>query len=342
VIALDENWWLTELSHPFPADASTPTSCNTDSLDRWDDMTNRPVVVNLKAVVGSLKEMLRRAIPQNIALTTQLDDSSSEVSMYPGQIEQVIMSLVLNSSDAMPNGGQLTIETRNIELDETFAEIHKTLQPGPHVMIAVSDTGTGMDKATQQKMFEPFCTTKGSARETGPGLSTAYGIVRQSGGDIQAYSEAGHGTTVKIYLPQVERAASRSRLATPVPAGRGTERILVVDDSAAIANAVKRVLGLVGYTVLTAASGPDALQLLARRDGPVHLAMTDLLMPGMSGVELGKQVAQVHPGIKVLYTSGYTSGYVRQHGLLGQGVHFIEKPYSFSTLTNKVREVLNS
>jgi PAS domain S-box-containing protein len=302
----------------------------------------QPAVISLNSVVLHLEGMLRRVISENIELVIRLDDALSNVSVDPGQIEQVIINLVINSRDAMPNGGQVIIETRNIALDETFASTHAAVRPGPHVMLAISDTGVGMNQATQLKIFEPFFTTKDPAKGTGLGLSTAYGIVKQSGGDIQMYSEVGHGTTIKIYLPRVGGESRESEAARPLRAERGTETILVVDDAVEVCSMAKRVLERAGYTVLAAGSGVEALSLLDHREGPVHLMLTDMVMPGMSGRELSERIATSQPDTKILYTSGYTSDVIVQQGVLDHGLNFIGKPYAISALMSKVREVLDS
>ena len=299
-------------------------------------------VLNLSTLVADLQGMLQRLIGEHIALVVVPAMDLGSVMADPTQIEQVVMNLAVNARDAMPNGGTLTIETRNVELDEAFAAEHPSVQPGPHVMLAVSDTGTGMDAATRAQIFEPFFTTKDSGKGTGLGLSTVYGIVKQSGWSIWVYSEPGKGATFKIYLPRVEGMGHKSQPAPVFTSVQGTETILVVEDEEAVRRLAKRVLQRAGYTVLTAGNGAEALLLLARHDGPVHLMLTDMVMPGMSGRDLVAQLEGINSRIKVLCTSGYTDEAILRHGLLDETAHFIGKPYNVAELTRKVREVLDS
>jgi CheY-like chemotaxis protein len=242
----------------------------------------------------------------------------------------------------MPTGGQLTIETANVELDEEYARDHVAVTPGPHVLLAVSDTGCGMDEKTRAHLFEPFFTTKEQGKGTGLGLSTVYGIVKQSGGSIWVYSEPGKGTTFKVYLPRV--AADTDVL--PVKTGarelhRGTETVLVAEDEELLRRLVTRLLSILGYKVLAAANGGEALLTCQNYTKPIDLLVTDVVMPGMSGRELAKKLTQVRPGLKVLYTSGYTDNAIVHHGVLDPGTAFIQKPFSASALAVKVREVLD-
>ena len=241
----------------------------------------------------------------------------------------------------MPAGGALTLETANVELDEAYVAQHATVHAGPYVMLAISDTGVGMDDATRERMFEPFFTTKGPGKGTGLGLSTVYGIVTQSGGHVWVYSEVGKGTTFKIYLPRVEEAADERRPIRRLAPARGTETILLVEDETAVRVLARRILEAAGYTVLPAANGGEALLILERFHDPVHLMMTDVVMPGMSGPELATRLSTLRPGMKVLYTSGYTDDEVVRRGILTDAVRFINKPYAVSELTRKVREVLD-
>jgi CheY-like chemotaxis protein len=260
----------------------------------------------------------------------------------PGQIEQVLLNLTLNARDAMPSGGRLTIETQDVELDESHAARHPSVEPGPHVMLAVSDTGVGMDEATRRRIFEPFFTTKEPGKGTGLGLSTVYGIVKQSGGSVWVYSELDRGTTFKVYLPRVEEVAQKGPPARPVMAVAGTETVLVVEDEDTLRELVGEVLVSAGYTVLKASHGGEALLLLARHQGPVHLLLTDVVMPGISGLDLATRVLDTHPGIRVLYTSGYADDAILRHGVLDDTTHFIPKPFAVDELARKVREVLDS
>jgi PAS domain S-box-containing protein len=302
----------------------------------------QPQAVNLTALVTDLQPLLRRLISEDIALPVGLAEDLANVRVDPGQIEQVIVNLAVNARDAMPNGGTLTIETRNVELDDAYSSMHPSVQPGPYVMLAISDTGVGMDRATLQRLFEPFFTTKTPGKGTGLGLATVYGIVTQSGGSIWVYSEVGKGTAFKIYLPRVAEAAREHR---PTPTGvvaRGTETILVVEDEESLRRVAQRVLASAGYTVLVAANGGEALWLLERRDPPVDLVLTDVVMPGMSGGTLADRIRGSQSKMKILFTSGYTDDAIGHHGVLDEGVHFIAKPYTIADLTRKVREVLDS
>ena len=302
----------------------------------------KPEVLILSSLVADLQGMLQRLIGEDIALVVMPAKDVGSVMADPVQIEQVVMNLAVNARDAMPNGGTLTIETRDVALDEAFAAEHPSVQPGPHVMLAISDTGAGMDEVTCARIFEPFFTTKAVGKGTGLGLSTVYGIVKQSGGSIFVCSELGKGTTFRIYLPWVEAVAHKGQPAPTVTLVQGTETVLIVEDEEAVCRLAKRVLQMAGYTVLTASSGGEALALLERHDGPVHLMLTDMVMPGMTGRELATQLMNIHPRTKVLFTSGYTNDATLHHGLLGTATHFIGKPYTVAQLTRKVREVLNS
>jgi two-component system cell cycle sensor histidine kinase/response regulator CckA len=301
----------------------------------------KPEVLNLSTLITDLQGMLQRLIGEDIDLVVVPAKDVGSVRADPGQIEQVVMNLAVNARDAMLNGGTLTIETGQVELDEIYAAEHPSVQPGPHVMLAISDTGVGMDEATRTRIFEPFFTTKGPGRGTGLGLSTVYGIVKQSGGSIWVYSEVGKGTTFKIYLAQVEAVAREDQPARTPSAARGNETILMVEDEEAIRLVAKRILERAGYTVLVAANGGEALALLERHDGAVHLLFTDVVMPGLSGRELAKTLASSHPEMKVLYTSGYTDSAIVHHGMLDEGTIFIHKPYAIEGLTRKIREVLD-
>ena len=302
-----------------------------------------PRVLDLNTVVASVDNMLRRLIAADVELRTALAPELGAVRADPGQLEQVIMNLVVNARDAMPRGGKLTIETANAELDESYALEHPAVVAGPFVMLAVSDSGVGMDAATQARIFEPFFTTKEKGKGTGLGLATVYGIVKQSGGNIWLYSEPGRGTTFKIYLPRVDQPLE---LPAPTPASRetprGTETVLLVEDDEAVRTLARKMLASHGYTVLAAPSGADALELAASHAGPIHLLVTDVVLPGMSGRELATRFQSVRPGLKVLYTSGYTDDAVVHHGVLDPGIAFLQKPFTSGTLARKVRETLDS
>ena len=302
----------------------------------------KPEVLNLGALVANLQGMLRRLIGEDIALVVLPPTQTGSVMADPGQIEQVVMNLVVNARDAMPGGGTLIIETRDVEIDEAFAAEHPPTPPGPHVMLAISDTGVGMDEATRARVFEPFFSTKDPAKGTGLGLSTVYGIIEQSGGHIRVQSEPGRGTTCRIYLPRLEEAAPEVHVVPLVSAARGAETILVVEDEDAVRNLAQRMLQLGGYSVLTAGDGEEALRLLGRHDGPVHLILTDMVMPGMTGKDLADRIGAIEPRVKILFTSGYPGDAFVHSGLLDRDAPFIAKPYTVAALTRKVREVLDS
>ncbi len=301
-----------------------------------------PKVLDLNAVVANMDKMLQRLIGEDIELVTSLDPTVGRVSADPGQLEQVLLNLAVNARDAMPKGGRLTIETSNMALDKNQAGRHHRLPPGAYVLFAVSNTGVGMDEATQAHLFEPFFTTKEIGKGTGLGLATVYGIVKQSGGYIWVYSEPGHGTTFKIYLPRITGTAD-----TVVPAPesqqlrRGTETVLLVEDAAPVRALARRSLEAYGYAVLDAADGFAAFELSARHPGGIDILVTDVVMPGMSGRELAERLAPRRPRMKVLYTSGYTDDAMVRQGVLRSGVAFLQKPFVPETLARKVRDVLD-
>jgi PAS domain S-box-containing protein len=301
-----------------------------------------PHVLNLNTVLAEMQGMLRRLIGEHIKLVIAPAMKLGSVMADPGQIEQVVLNLAVNAQDAMPDGGTLTFETADVDLDETHAASHTGGRPGPHVMLAVSDTGVGMDEATRARVFEPFFTTKAPGKGTGLGLSTVYGIVKQSGGSIWVYSEPGRGTRFKIYLPRVAMDPARERPVRATTAIRGTETILLVEDEESLRDLARRLLESAGYTVLPARNGEEALLLLERREQPVHLVFTDVVMPGMSGRDLAGRLREIRPGIKILFTSGYTDDYIVRRGVLDDATHFLGELYTFGDLTRKVREVLDS
>jgi PAS domain S-box-containing protein len=301
----------------------------------------RPQVLDLNAVVLDLEKMLRRLIGEDVELASHLAPDLGRAKADPGQMEQVIMNLAVNARDAMPEGGRLTIETVNVELDEAYARRHVAVQPGRYVRLAVSDTGCGMDAATRSHLFEPFFTTKEQGKGTGLGLSTVYGIVKQSGGNIWVYSEPGGGTTFKIYLPRVDEPLEPLAPARkPLESVRGSETILLVEDEDPVRELARRVLENSGYTVLAAANGVEALKVAGEHAGVIHLMVSDVVMPEMSGRELARRAAVLRPDMKVLYSSGYSDKAVFQHGVLAPGAAFIEKPFTPEGLVRKVREVL--
>jgi CheY-like chemotaxis protein len=250
------------------------------------------------------------------------------------------MNLVVNARDAMPRGGSLTIETSNVELDETYARNHPSVEPGPHVMLAVTDTGVGMTAETQAHIFEPFFTTKERGKGTGLGLATVYGIIKQSGGSIWAYSELGQGSVFKIYLPIVSDGRVAEQLKTEPDSYEGTETILVVEDEEGVRSMINLALLSAGYEVLETDGAECALEICAEYDGPIHLLLTDVVMPQVSGPMVAEKVAALRPEIKVLYMSGYTDDSVVRHGVLTQETPFIQKPFSPLALRKKIREVL--
>ncbi len=302
----------------------------------------QPKVINLNALVMNLDKMLQRLIGEDIEMKSVIEPNLGSVKADPGQIEQVIMNLAVNARDAMPKGGSLTVETANIDLDEAYAREHAGVVPGRYVMMAVSDTGVGMDSETKVQIFEPFFTTKVLGRGTGLGLSMAYGIVKQSGGFLEVYSEPGLGTTFKIYLPRVEEAAETlPGTPLPAPALRGSETILLVEDDRQVRDLAAAVLSSSGYTVLAADSAAAVVSMCMQHAGAIHLLLTDVVMPGSGGREIAKQVTARRPGIKILYMSGYTTNAIVHHGVLDVGTSFLQKPFTPTSLARKVREVLD-
>ncbi len=300
-----------------------------------------PTVLNPNEAVANMDRLLRRLLGEDVELRTVLTPEPGTIKADPSQLEQVIVNLAVNARDAMPDGGKLTIETQNVELDEGYARGHLSAQPGSYVMLAVSDTGMGMDAATQARIFEPFFTTKEKGKGTGLGLATVYGIVQQSDGWIWVYSEPGHGTTFKIYFPRVtEAAAPAAPRSVPPVSVRGYETVLLVEDDEMIRNLVQKVLKANGYTVLVAESGRDALRLAAQHEGRIHLLMTDVVMPGINGREVAERVTAGRAETKVLYLSGYTDDAIVHHGVLEPGIAFLQKPFTPAVLARKVREVL--
>jgi PAS domain S-box-containing protein len=304
-----------------------------------------PRIVNLNDVASENLKMLTRMIGEDIDLVWVPGTSLWAVRADAGQIDQVIMNLAVNARDAMPSGGKLTIETSNVTLDEDYVRLHTPLRPGEYVMIAISDTGAGMDTETQTHIFEPFFTTKGP-KGTGLGLSTVYGIVKQSGGYIWVYSELSKGTTFKIYLPRVAASGEPAvQIATPVETSRaepGTETILVVEDEANLRYLARQFLEKQGYKVVEAADGAVAMQIAVAHEGVIHLLLTDVIMPGMNGRELAQRISEIRPNIKILYMSGYTENVVGHNGMLDAGVRLLQKPFNLRDLKSKVREVLDA
>jgi PAS domain S-box-containing protein len=304
-----------------------------------------PRILDLNGVVTENLKMLNRMIGEDIDLVMVPHADLGAVRADSGQIEQVIMNLAVNARDAMPSGGKLTIETSNVTLDEEYVRFHAPLRPGDYVMLAISDTGQGMDSETQSHIFEPFFTTKGP-KGTGLGLSTVYGIIKQSGGYIWVYSELGKGTTFKIFLPRVpypgERVAPVAAMVETHKPEPGTETILLVEDEANLRYLARQFLEKQGYRVIEAADGAVAMQIVVAHEGVIHLLLTDVIMPGMNGRELAQRVSEIRPNVKVLYMSGYTENVIGHNGTLDAGVRLLQKPFNLRDLKDKVREVLDT
>jgi PAS domain S-box-containing protein len=302
-----------------------------------------PKALDLNAIVEGMGTMLQRLLGEDIDLAAMLDPALWRVKADPGQLEQIIMNLAVNARDAMPLGGKLTIETANVHLKEPRVRDRLVMASGRYAMLAVSDTGVGMDAATQARVFEPFFTTKEIGKGTGLGLATVYGIVKQSGGYIFVYSEPGRGATFKVYLPRVEETAEAvGKEAAPSPLPRGTETILLVEDEPGVRTLACTALLLQGYTVLEARHGIEALLISHQQAGPIHLLVTDVVMPQMSGREVVKQLVAQRPSLKTLYVSGYAEDAIVHHGVLDPGTFFLQKPFTPETLARKVREVLDA
>jgi CheY-like chemotaxis protein len=302
-----------------------------------------PKVLDLNAVVTENLKMLTRLIGEDIDLVMIPGPDLGAVKADPGQIEQVILNLAVNARDAMPQGGRLTIETANVTLDEAYARLHAPVQPGDYTMLAITDTGVGMDNDTQSHIFEPFFTTKGP-KGTGLGLSTVYGIVKQSGGYIWVYSEPGQGTSFKVYMPHAtaeEVQAVEQPAAAAAPADTAHETILVVEDEVNLRRLTRQFLENQGYTVLEAADGAAAVQICVAHQGIIHLLLTDVIMPGMNGRELAQRVSEIRPNMRVLYMSGYTENAIGHNGTLDAGITLLQKPFTLHALKAKVREVLD-
>ncbi len=299
-------------------------------------------ILDLNSILRDLDKVLRRIIGEDIELVTTLKEDLWRVKVDPGQMEQVIMNLAVNARDAMPSGGKLTIETANIELDEIYARTHIAATPGRYVILSVSDNGVGMTPEVKERIFEPFFTTKEKGKGTGLGLSTVYGIVKQSGGSIWFYSEPGQGTTCKIYLPRVDEPLEEVRAAsTGEELPSGSETILVVENQEDVRKLALRVLERQGYRVLEASNGSEALMICEEGKEPIHLILTDVVMPKMGGKELADRVKTIRPEIKVLFTSGFTGNAMAHHGILDSGIALLQKPFMPSALAQKVREVLD-
>ena len=303
-----------------------------------------PQVLRLNDLVIDLVKLLRRLLGEDVTIATGLAADCGSVNADPGQLEQVLVNLAVNARDAMPNGGRLTLETENVDLDGDYPTERVTIPAGRYVMLAVTDTGSGMDAKTKARIFEPFFTTKPVGKGTGLGLATVYGVVQQSRGYIWLYSELGHGTSFKIYLPRVDAAASQAAADEAAPGALdGTETVLVAEDEEAVRQIIAKVLEARGYRVLIARDGVEALALAAARgETAIDLLVTDVVMPDMNGRELSRRLTEVHPKLKTLYLSGYTDDAILHRGVLQEGVAFLQKPFSLGALARKVRDVIEA
>jgi PAS domain S-box-containing protein len=302
----------------------------------------QPTTLKLNEVVADTASMLERLIGANITVTTALAPDLCEIQADLGQLTQVIVNLVINARDAMPEGGSIVIETANVDLDADYAGKHINVEPGRYAMLAISDNGVGMDEPTRTRVFEPFFTTKPAGRGTGLGLATVYGIVKQSGGNIWVYSEPGKGSTFKVYLPQTAATAEAAQSASDQREPHaGSETILLVEDEPSVRALARQILETCGYEVIEASDGTDALKRFCNECPKIDLVVTDLVMPGIGGRELSELIRERFPQMKVLFTSGYTDDAVLRHGIVGEGQNFLQKPFTFDALARKVRGVLD-
>jgi CheY-like chemotaxis protein len=297
--------------------------------------------LDLNSVVTGLEGMLARLLGADVELETKLAADLGVTRADPGQIEQVVVNLAINARDAMPRGGRLRIETANAKLDADFAAAHVGAVPGEYLMVAVSDDGDGMDDATLARIWEPFFTTKPQGRGTGLGLSTVYGIVKQTGGSIWAYSEPGRGSTFKVYLPRIWEQAEASNEPAAAPRLVGSETVLLVEDEDIVRSLVGEMLEGAGYTVISAADAAEAERLAAEHTGSIELLMTDVVMPGMSGPVLAERLLPERPGLRVLFTSGYTEDAITARTALSEGTAFLSKPFTAADLAEKLRSLLD-
>jgi CheY-like chemotaxis protein len=292
--------------------------------------------------VAEVEKMLRRLITENIQIVTVAHAGLGRVRADAGQVEQVLMNLAINARDAMPGGGRLVIETANAELDDTYIRTHPDARVGRYVMLAVSDTGHGMDARTMSRIFEPFFTTKEEGKGTGLGLATVYGIVRQSGGTVNVYSEPGQGTTFRVYLPRVDDAADVAAPGAVAALPRGKETVFVIEDAEALRLLIRELLEEAGYTVLDAESPERAITLVEETAAPIDLVLTDMVMPQMNGQELSRRLALLRPASRVVFMSGYTDQFVGDAGTLEPGAEFLQKPFTMDTLLRTVRRALDA
>ncbi len=300
----------------------------------------QPEIIDINESVARMNKLLKRLIGEDIDLFTRLQPGLHPVEFDPSQIEQIVMNLAVNARDAMQKGGQLTIETANVDLDEAYAREHPDAHAGAHVMIAITDSGTGMSVEVKEKIFEPFFTTKKDGKGTGLGLSTVYGIVKQCGGNIWVYSELGHGTTFKIYLPSAENHVLSKQPDTNSAKTSGTETILVVEDDAAVRGLIRKVLLRAGYTVLDTGDPDEGLKICREHLGDINVLLTDVVMPKMGGRELAEKLQVLRPTVQIIYMSGYTDNAIVHHGVLEPGTAFIEKPISPEALLTKIKNYI--
>jgi CheY-like chemotaxis protein len=301
----------------------------------------QPVVMDLNVAVDHIHPMLERLIGDDIQIDNALSDDLGTITADPNHIEQVLMNLAINARDAMPKGGRITFETSNVEIDEAYAQQHIPMNPGRYVMLSVRDTGTGMDLKTQAQIFDPFFTTKDFGKGTGLGLSTVFGIVKQSGGTIGVYSEPGKGTAFKIHFPRCDDAPVVAKPVTKQPLRGGTETILLVDDAAPLRMLTKLILEQCGYTVLDSGEPADALRIAADHQGRLPLMITDVVMPGFTGLVLAERLTLLRPETKVLFTSGYANDVTAKQEISGTTSAFLEKPFTRDDLVRCVRELLD-
>src|SRR5207253_2300625 len=301
-----------------------------------------PQVLRLNDLILELEKLLRRLLGEDVAIRVAVAPDCGGVRADPGQLEQVIVNLAVNARDAMPNGGRLTLETKNVDLDADYPTDRVTIPAGRYVMLAVTDTGTGMDAQTKARIFEPFFTTKAVGKGTGLGLATVYGAVKQSGGYIWLYSEVGQGTSFKIYLQRIDAVEPQAAAVETAVMLDGTETVLVAEDEDAVRQIIEKALQARGYQVMVARDGSEALALASRHAGQIDLLVSDVIMPDMNGRVLSQRLTQLRPTIKTLYLSGYTDDAILHHGVLEEGVAFLQKPFSLGALARKVREVIEA
>jgi CheY-like chemotaxis protein len=303
--------------------------------------TLTPAVIDLSEVVSGMRALLERVLGEDVDLIMDLDPSPGRVLADPGQLEQVVLNMAVNARDAMPEGGQLTLETRHVDVDAIYARQTVELSPGAYEVLSIGDTGVGMDATTIARVFEPFFTTKAVGKGTGLGLATAYGIIKQSGGHITVYSEPGSGSVFRIYLPRTETSGSAAVAVEETAARRGTEVVLLAEDDANLRALSRDILESEGYTVLESQDVEDALRIAERHDGTIHLLLSDVVMPRMGGRALAEAAKRFRPNLRVLYMSGYTDDAIVHHGVLDSGTALLQKPFTPAALARKVREVLD-